>query len=59
MPIYEYKCKCNEKVVPITMSIADYNPTQICSECGLEMTRFYTDFGISFKGSGFYKTDNQ
>jgi putative FmdB family regulatory protein len=58
MPVYEYKCECNEKVVPVTMSISEYKPTQICESCGKEMGRHYTPTAIQFKGSGFYKTDH-
>lgn len=58
MPVYEYKCACNDKVVPFTMSISEYQATQLCPECNLEMNRFYTPVGAQFKGSGFYKTDN-
>jgi putative FmdB family regulatory protein len=58
MPVYEYKCECNEKVIPVTMSISEYKPTQICDSCGKEMGRHYTPTAIQFKGSGFYKTDH-
>ena len=58
MPVYEYKCECNDKVVPFTMSINDYQPTQVCEDCGKDMGRFYTPIAAQFKGSGFYKTDN-
>jgi putative FmdB family regulatory protein len=58
MPVYEYKCDCSENVIPFTMSIKDYQPTQSCESCGKEMSRFYTPVGAQFKGSGFYVTDN-
>lgn len=58
MPVYEYQCECNEKIVPFTMSMKDYVEAQSCEECGKDMRRFYTPIGAQFKGSGFYKTDN-
>jgi putative FmdB family regulatory protein len=58
MPVYEYRCECDDAVVPVTMSIADYQPKQVCKKCGQEMGRHYTPTGIQFKGNGFYKTDN-
>ena len=58
MPIYEYKCDCNDKVVPFAMSMKDYQPNQVCADCGKDMQRHYTPTGIQFKGNGFYKTDN-
>lgn len=59
MPVYEYKCECNEAIVPFTTSINDYKPTQECEKCGKDMARFYTPVGAQFKGSGFYVTDNR
>lgn len=58
MPIYEFKCECSDVIVPITMSMSDYQPVQKCPRCNKEMSRHYTPTGIQFKGSGFYKTDN-
>lgn len=59
MPVYEYKCECSpSKIEPFTRSISDPEPEYNCSNCGLVMTRHYSPFGIEFKGSGFYKTDN-
>ena len=58
MPVYEFKCECSDRVIPVTMSMADYEPIQKCPECGDNMSRHYTPTGIQFKGSGFYKTDN-
>jgi predicted nucleic acid-binding Zn ribbon protein len=40
------------------MSIAEYQPIQLCKNCGNDMQRHYTPTGIQFKGNGFYKTDN-
>lgn len=59
MPVYEYICTCNNKIVPFTTSIADYKETYPCSDCGLDMKRYYTPIGAQFNGSGFYSTDNR
>jgi predicted nucleic acid-binding Zn ribbon protein len=40
------------------MTIKDYQPNQVCDDCGKDMQRHYTPTGIQFKGNGFYKTDN-
>lgn len=58
MPVYEYRCECNEEIVPFNMAIKDYQPLQSCPKCGKDMQRHYTPAGIQFKGNGFYKTDN-
>ena len=58
MPVYEYKCKCSENIVPFTRSIMEDEPEYACEKCGAIMVRHFSAFGIQFKGNGFYKTDN-
>lgn len=60
MPIYEYKCtgEC-PKVVPIQRSIKEDDPGYTCETCNLPMKQVYSDVGVIFTGSGFYKTDNR
>ena len=60
MPIYEYKCECSpDKIVSKERSIMDIEPSYLCNVCGKRLQRNYGSFGIQFKGSGFYKTDNK
>ena len=60
MPIYEYKCDCSpDKIVSKERSIMDIEPNYLCNVCGKRLQRNYGSFGIQFKGSGFYKTDNK
>ena len=60
MPIYEYKCECSpDKIISKERSIMDVEPTYLCNGCGKRLQRNYGSFGIQFKGSGFYKTDNK
>lgn len=59
MPTYEYSCincKINKE---IPKSIKDADTVELCEHCGDAMNRVYSTFGIQFKGSGFYKTDNK
>jgi putative FmdB family regulatory protein len=60
MPVYEYICSQDDShaKLSVTRSILEDDPGYICEECESEMVRFFTPFGIQFKGSGFYKTDN-
>ena len=60
MPVYEYKCKLDDAhaLLAVTRSISEDDPGYLCQECDSEMTRYFTPFGIQFKGNGFYKTDN-
>lgn len=59
MPIYEYKCECNNKIIPFNTSIVNYKESYPCEECSADMKRHYTPVGAQFNGSGFYSTDNR
>lgn len=59
MPIYEYKCICDEdKIITFERGIKDDEPIYKCDQCDSDLKRHYGSFGIQFNGSGFYKTDN-
>jgi len=56
VPTYEYACKsCNEHEEAV-QSFADA-PLTVCKHCGGPLRKVFGSIGISFKGSGFYKTD--
>ena len=57
MATYEFKC-CGI-TQEITISIKEQLPKPKCSVCNGDMARVYSPFGVAFKGSGFYKTDNR
>jgi putative FmdB family regulatory protein len=58
MPIYEYACiECDTKN-EISRKVDEQETIPTCISCGYRMMRVYSAPGISFKGSGFYKTDN-
>ena len=58
MPVYDYKCIICDYVKEINKSINDAAVSETCEKCGAEMIKQFGTFGIQFKGSGFYKTDN-
>ncbi len=59
MPTYDYRCESCEHRFELTQSIKD-DPITVCPECGEEtVVKVFGVPGISFKGSGFYKTDNR
>ena len=58
MPTYQYRCKECEHEFEIVQSFTD-EPLAECSECGGPLKKVYGNVGISFKGSGFYKTDSR
>ena len=58
MPTYQYQCTACEHAFEEVQSFTD-EPISICPECGKEGRKIYSNVGIVFKGSGFYKTDSQ
>jgi len=59
MPIYEYRC--NGCQVPYTKSRGISEPEVIysCDTCNIELTRVYSSVGVTFNGTGFYRTDSR
>ncbi|MFP5257037.1 MAG: FmdB family zinc ribbon protein [Acidimicrobiia bacterium] len=59
MPTYEYRCReCGHELEAVQAFTDD--PLTTCPACGAETLRkVFGSVGISFKGSGFYKTDSR
>jgi putative FmdB family regulatory protein len=58
MPTYEYRCKeCGDEL-EVVQSFSD-DPLDTCPSCGGPLRKVFAAPGISFKGSGFYKTDSK
>lgn len=58
MPKYEYACKsCGERL-EVLQSFTDAPLTE-CPSCAGVLRKVFSAPAISFKGSGFYKTDNR
>lgn len=58
MPTYQYVCTdCGHKF-ELFQSFAEA-PITICPECKGELRKDYSNVGVVFKGSGFYKTDSR
>ena len=59
MPTYEYACKgkCGEHH-EVHQKFTD-PPLEACPTCGGAVRKVFGNIGISFKGSGFYKTDSR
>ena len=59
MPSYEYDCmSCVIRYTKIrSMSGADAGYK--CETCNNNLVRVYSNIGVTFNGSGFYKTDNR
>jgi putative FmdB family regulatory protein len=58
MPTYEYACKSCSEHVEVVQSFKD-DPLTTCPACGGPLRKVFGAIGISFKGSGFYKTDSR
>ena len=58
MPTYQYRCKECDHELEVVQSFTD-EPLTECPSCGGPLRKVYGNVGISFKGSGFYKTDSR
>ena len=58
MPTYEYACKSCGEHLEVVQSFKD-DPLTTCPACGGDLRKVFGNIGISFKGSGFYKTDSR
>jgi len=58
MPTYEYACKSCGEHLEVVQSFKD-NALTTCPACGGPLRKVFGSIGISFKGSGFYKTDSR
>ena len=56
MPNYEFTCLVCDKTITMTLKLTD-SQYIICPECGEQMKRSYNFGAVTFKGSGFYRTD--
>lgn len=59
MPTYEYRCKACNHGFDIVQPFSE-DALTTCPECREErLKKVFGNVGISFKGSGFYKTDSR
>ena len=58
MPTYEYACKSCGEHIEVAQSFKDAPLTE-CPNCGGPLRKVFGSIGISFKGSGFYRTDSR
>ena len=58
MPTYEYRCRECGEPLEVVQSFSD-DPLTECPACGGPLRKVFNPVGISFKGSGFYKTDSR
>ena len=58
MPTYAYACTSCDHRFDAVQSFADASLT-ICPECGGSLRKQYGSIGVTFNGSGFYRTDSR
>jgi len=58
MPTYDYRCKECGHEFEIHQSFSD-DALTVCPVCQGSLRKVFSAVGISFKGSGFYKTDSR
>lgn len=58
MPTYEYRCKDCGHQFDIVQAFTD-DALTVCPACQGNLKKVFGNVGITFKGSGFYKTDSR
>lgn len=58
MPTYSYRCTVCEHAFDAVLPITAPGLTE-CPACGGKLRRLYDPVGVSFNGSGFYRTDSR
>jgi putative FmdB family regulatory protein len=58
MPTYEYACRNCGSHLEVVQSFSD-DPLTECPHCEGRLRKVFGSIGITFKGSGFYKTDSR
>ena len=58
VPTYEYLCDACGYAFELVQAFSDA-PVSECPQCKGNVRKVYSNVGIVFKGSGFYKTDSR
>ncbi|MEV7608072.1 FmdB family zinc ribbon protein [Microbacterium sp. NPDC089320] len=58
MPTYAYACRACGHAFDAVQSFSD-DALTVCPECGGELRKQYGSIGVTFNGSGFYRTDSR
>lgn len=58
MPTYSYSCQECENSFEIQQSITEDSLT-VCPNCAGVLKKNYAPIGVTFNGSGFYRTDSR
>ncbi|QJU52626.1 FmdB family zinc ribbon protein [Herbiconiux sp. KACC 21604] len=58
MPTYSYRCTECDNAFDIQQSFTDDSLT-VCPVCGGKLRKVFSPVGVTFNGSGFYRTDSR
>lgn len=58
MPTYAYACKDCDHAFDVVQSFSDNSLTE-CPQCNGRLRKKFGNIGVTFKGSGFYRTDSR
>ena len=58
MPTYSYRCTECDSAFDIVQAFTDDTLT-VCPNCGGPLRKLFNTVGVTFNGSGFYRTDSR
>ena len=58
MPTYSYRCTSCDNAFDIQQAFTEDSLTT-CPECGKALRKVFSAIGVTFQGSGFYRTDSR
>ncbi|MDA8887033.1 FmdB family transcriptional regulator [Pontimonas sp.] len=58
MPTYSYRCTACDVAFDIVQDFTDESLTT-CEACGGKLRKLFSAVGVTFQGSGFYRTDSR
>jgi putative FmdB family regulatory protein len=58
MPTYSYRCTECDNAFDIHQAFTDDSLT-VCDVCGAPLRKLFNTIGVTFNGSGFYRTDSR
>lgn len=58
MPTYSYRCTECDNAFDIQQAFTD-DTLSVCDVCGGKLRKVFSPVGVTFNGSGFYRTDSR
>jgi putative FmdB family regulatory protein len=58
MPTYSYRCTECDNAFDIHQAFTD-DALTVCAVCGGRLRKLFNTIGVTFNGSGFYRTDSR